>query len=641
MADDKKHIILPAIQCGAGSSRGDVISPGIVKGKLVFLGMSAEALFSGDRTGDEPVISREISRFQQQVAFLSQDLQGEIDALESESLFAEADIIRAHILMLKDPEFQSRVHTAIEAGRLSAEKAVKRVGDEFAEVFRSSKNPVFSERANDIRDLANQLQAKLSLSPGNQMPPEVAGSILALPELMSSIVLQARQLGVRAFLVERGTSLSHAAILAKSFGMPVLRVPSIEVLRPRVGTQLLVDAYAGELLFEPAEGEYECRLRQRSAAKKRRGGVARKQLIRLWVSIMDPSQLEDMDWDGIEGVGLYRTETLFMQKTDDFPSEDEQVRIYKKIFELAGNRPVSIRTADIGADKPVSYLSLGPQDNPYLGMRAHRLFRFHPELLITQVRAILRAGYHHPAVRIMYPMIESLDQWRFIHGLVDQAVKSLRKERLPFLDRFEQCILIETPAAVWDFARLLREFDYASIGTNDLVQFLFAVERNNINLKDLYQPEHPVFLRILKALAQEAQRAGKSLALCGEIAGDTNLTGVLVGLGLTDLSVSPGSLEDIRRQLGTMTKAYCLELADACTAAATGEEVRSILGKKLSGAVKLDSRMEAREVDPVCGMVVHTKDNPWTFEDEGVRYYFCSRIHMLRFIDKIGGNFNK
>ena len=626
------------VQCATGILRCEAISPGIARGQLLLLEMPSEAL-SWHQAGDRPVPAAEIRRFRQRVASLTQDLQDTVEGLESESLSAEADIIRAHILMLNDPEFHNRVDTAIREARVSAEVAVERAIEETAEVLRSLDSPVLAERANDLRDLAEQLRVKLSLQPSRHMPSAASGSILALPELTPSIVLQARRVGVRAFLVEHGTRLSHAAILAKSFGIPTLRVLSVEALRRHQGTQVLVDGKAGELLLEPTEKE--CLGRLFPVATGKVVPLAAKLPIRLWVSIVEPAQLEDLDWDGVEGVGLYRTETLFMQKTDGFPGEDEQMQVYRGLFALAEGRPVLVRTVDIGADKPVPYLSLGPQDNPSMGMRAHRLFRFHPELIITQIRAILRAAYGHPAVRVMYPMIESLEQWRFIQDLVSRAVTSLHKERVPFLDRFEQCILVETPAAVWDFSRLLKEFDYASVGTNDLIQFLFAVERTNVNLVDLCQPEHPVFLKVLKTLAQECQRAGKPLAVCGEMVSDPNLASVLVGLGATDLSLSPGALWEVRRQLEATTQERCVALADACLAATTTDEVRALLGTTSEAYAKLDNQMEGHAVDPICGMVVQTTGNPMMFEDEGVPYYFCSRIHMLRFMNKIGSDLDE
>lgn len=627
--------MVPTTQDEPASLRGEAISPGVAAGPLVLLVGPAEPPAARDDVSSDSTPAEEIRRFRQSVSSLVQDLERTVESLEAESHSSEADIIRAHAAILNDPEFHHQVQAAIQEARLVAEAAVERVMRQIAAVLRSSESSVLAERASDLRDLTEQMRAKLSLHPARQVPPEAAGAVLAIPELLPSVVLQGHRLGVRAFLVERGTALSHAAILARSFGIPTLRVPSVEALRPRDGQPVLVDGEAGELLLRPTEEERLHRLRAPDKGKARQ--PAKKLPARLWVSITDPVQLEALDWEGVEGVGLYRTETLFMQEADDFPSEDDQFRVYGRVCELAGGRPVTIRTVDIGADKPVPYLSLGPQDNPYLGMRAHRLFRFHPELLITQIRAILRAAHGHPAVRVMYPMIESVDQWLFIRELVNQAIQSLRKDGLPFSDHFEQCLLVETPAAVWDFARLLREFDYASVGTNDLVQFLFAVERNNVNLTDLYQPEHPVFLRILRTLAQEAQRAGKPLAVCGEMAGDPCLAGVLAGLGVTDLSVSPGSLGDVRARLGAATPSGCLGLATACLAAATAREVRAVLGKVAAGAAGLDLRAEAHAVDPVCGMVVHTRGNPMTFVDEGVRYYFCSRIHMLRFMDKIGG----
>ncbi len=260
-------------------------------------------------------------------------------------------------------------------------------------------------------------------------------------------------------------------------------------------------------------------------------------LIRVWVSIVDPDQLETVDWTGIEGVGLYRSEALFLRYREDFPTEQEQFGVYRRLFGLAGNRPVVFRTLDLGADKPVEHMRFGPQENPCLGLRAHRLFRFHPEILVTQIRALLRAAHGGHGLRLMYPMIESIEQLRFVRGLVGTAMQSLAEEGLPFQRDFRQGVLIETPSAAWSFARLLEAVDFASVGTNDLVQYLFAVERNAANVADLYQPEHPVMLQVIQTLAEQAAAAGKPLSICGEMAADPAVLPVLVGLGVTDISV--------------------------------------------------------------------------------------------------------
>jgi phosphoenolpyruvate-protein kinase (PTS system EI component) len=192
-------------------------------------------------------------------------------------------------------------------------------------------------------------------------------------------------------------------------------------------------------------------------------------------------------------------------------------------------------------------MRFGPQDNPCLGLRAHRLFRYHPEILVTQIRAVLRAAYGEHCLRLMFPMLESIDQLRFVRGLVDLACLSLEAEGLPFQQNFLLGVLVETPSAAWSFERLLREVDFASVGTNDLVQYLFAVERNTANVADFYQPEHPVVLQIISDLAQQAADAGKPFAICGEVAADEAILPVLVGLGLRDFSVAPAVTSSVNR----------------------------------------------------------------------------------------------
>ncbi len=323
-----------------------------------------------------------------------------------------------------------------------------------------------------------------------------------------------------------------------------------------------------------------------------------------------------------------------MEHQDDFPGEEEQVRVYRRLFEICGQRPVTVRTADLGGDKPVSYLSASHEDNPYLGLRAHRVCRFLPELLITQVRAILRAAHGDHNLRILYPMVESLDQWRFIQTLVAEAVDSLRAERLPLQERFKQGVLVETPSAVWDFGRLLAEVDFAAIGTNDLVQYVFAVERNNVNVADMYQPEHPIMLRVLRKLIVQARTAGKDLSLCGEVAGNTALLPLLVGLGLRDLTVGTRSIPTVAERLCTLQMADCRRIARLCLASDTVAQVRSHLGS----VPQRDSQKipAGQAVDPVCSMAVRKVGNPYSVTREGMTYHFCSARCMTRFTERHG-----
>lgn len=610
-----------------------VISPGIAVGPLCY----SETLFMcpvDTKETFERKPEEEITRFKEKVASLARDLAETVDCLEPESFSAEAEIIRAHIAMLQDPMFHAQVEHAIGRLRFVAESAVEHVIQDVIRAITESKDEQLAERAADLRDLATQLKAKLSRDHANLLP-EVLGSIkdpvVAIPELYPSVVLTARRRGVKAFLVERGTALSHGAILAKAFALPALRLPNLEGVRTSYGANVLVDADKGELLIEPHEMEIESRVQPTIEVSWDRADSPLP--ARLWVNIVTPAQLEGFDWQGVEGVGLYRTETLFMEGNDGFPSEEEQVEVYTHLFSLCGSRPVTVRTADLGADKPLPYMSFGPQDNPYLGLRGHRIYHFHPELLVTQLRSILRAadGPHH--LRLLYPMLETVEQWQFIQRLVEQAVASLHADRLPFQQQYEQGLLVETPAAVLSFPRLLELIDFASIGTNDLVQYIFAVERNNANVADLYQPEHPIVLQVLKSLIDQAHEAGKSLSICGEIAADPEMLPLLVGLGFKHLSVTFREDHILRARLGSLHVSACGETAQACLEARTAAEVRTILGIRRQETLDdISSELpRGQTLDPVCKMIVSIEETPYRLVHQGRRYYFCTRSCLVRF----------
>jgi phosphoenolpyruvate-protein phosphotransferase len=609
---------------------GDPIAPGIAVGSL--------RIRSRAYCNPPPISSAvnpldEVARFRHRVDLVEREIQEAIERLESEALRMEAEIMQTHLAMLRDPELLRQVPEAIRECGSRAEVAVERVLEGMAATLSQAEDPVLSERAADLRDLAMRLADGLSErgtagpgAPGD----ETEHAVLALPDLMPSVVLEARDRGVVGFVVACGTSVSHAAILAKSFGLPVVRVARLDSLTPYAGRNVLVWG-GGEVLVEPTDAELQqCSPREQDVPVERSAGAPR---IGVWISIVDPDQLESLDWTGVDGVGLYRSEALFMRLREDFPSEEAQFEAYRRLFELAGPRPVVFRTADLGADKPVEHLLLGPQENPCLGLRAHRLFHFHPEILITQVRAVLRAAYGGHRLRLMYPMIESIDQLRFVQGLVARAAQSLADEGQRFQRDFLQGVLIETPSAVWGFQRLLEGIDFASIGTNDLVQYLFAVERNAANVADLYQPEHPITLQVIHSLAEQAAAAGKPLSVCGEMAADASMLPVLVGLGVTDLSVAAGVVNAVRRKLGTLDAAGCSEFAGQCLRADSLAQVRTLIGRSsLEGNGGRAMVREGEALDPVCGMVVNTRETDYVARMGGVAHYFCSKSCLTRFL---------
>lgn len=607
----------------------EVLSPGVAEGQLLVMQTPVGASGSrSPRQGSDP--QAETQRFAQQVAALGEDLQQIVGRLESQSLSAEADIVRVHLMMLHDRKFQKQIEELIQQEGLAAHVAVGQVAEELLRRFESMQDSFLAERAADLRDLAKQLEHRLLQDEVtiDQQVQGVADPVLVMEELLPSIVLRAKQLNIRAIVVEKGTGFSHGAILARAFALPVVRVGSLGSVSATAGRHVLVDGDHHELLVEPAE--QELRERRGSALGEAPMPVRRRHpTVRLWVSIVDPRQLEKFDWREIEGVGLYRTETLFMLDKLDFPSEDEQVAVYRRVFELCESRPVTIRTMDLGGDKAVPYLSASHEDNPYLGLRAHRICRFHPELLVTQMRAILRAAKGPHRLRLMFPMIESLDQWRFVQGLVSQTIDGLRSQGLEFQEEFEQGVLVETPSAVWDFSRLLRHIDFAGAGTNDLVQYLFAVERNNANVADLYQPEHPIVLRVLRQLARQARGASKSFSICGEMARCQVMLPLLVGLGLRDMTVGVQSVQAVSERLSTLRMEDCRRLARYCLRADTVQQVRSRLG---GSPERTDQEIpHGQAVDPVCRMAVRKLGNPFSVVREGVAHYFCSSRCMSRF----------
>ena len=596
------------------------LAAGWVEGTLCFIETPSDLTPATAYTTPEP--TTEANRFQQQVTALGNELKAAMDELERDALSAEAAILRAHLSMLHDPQFQKRVQEVIHQSRLAAEAAVAHVLEEMISVFQQADDPILAERSRDLEDLAEQLRARLTqgdADPLVQRLQAVDRPVLAVSELLPSLVLTGRRHGVQGFIVERGTGMAHAAILARSFGLPILRVNEIESLRSYEGQRVRLDADQGQLLLAPSQ--QTANTSDTFSAQVTEPTTSADRPARLWLSIVDPAQLDGIDWRGTQGVGLYRTEVLFMEQRA-LPDEQQQMNVYARAFAAAGDRdrPVTVRTLDIGGDKELDYFSLGPQVNPYLGLRAHRLYRYHPELLTTQLRAILRAAKGH-TLRLLFPMIEHREAWDEVQQLVAQAVASLRNEGVSFQDDFQQGVLLETPSAVWDLPRLLQVVDFVSVGTNDLVQYLFAVERGNPNVGQLYQPEHPVMLGVLRQVVEQTRRAGKDVSICGEIAGDPAYTALLIGLGYEDLSVAPAARPAVTGQLVTIDPAEAAALAKRCLEADSAEAVQAALGLTPGG---VGNTSDDEAVDPVCGMRVHVEENPLVVEFRHRRFYFCS-----------------
>ncbi len=615
--------------------RGEILAPGIAAGRVCFFNNQPDssADISGRPYSD---INAEIGRFDREIKRLKVDLQAAVKILQIDSLYEAAEIIQTHVLILEDKDFLGRVHEQIRKNHLAAEIALEHVLGEIIDILEKSENLLVSQRTADIRDI--MLRLKMNLKNEDQavfkkVLRNVNSPVVVLKELLPSMVLEARESKVSGLLVSEGTSLSHAAILAKSFGIPVLRIGNLRQAPMKHNQEVLIDAITGRLILDPTKESIQ------AVKKTGKTDTREKPLlpVGVWANIIDPEQVNRELLLNTEGIGLYRTEFLFMHNQEGFPDEETQYSVYSSLFEKCGKSPVTIRTLDIGGDKILPYFSFGPQDNPFLGLRAHRIYRFHPEILHTQLRAILRAAVKGGQLRILFPMIESVDELLFLKKLLFRAEESLKDSGTEYIKNYEQGILIEVPSAVWSFNNLLELVDFASIGTNDLFQYFFAVDRNNANIQHSYQPENPAALRMLKSLVDTAAEAGKPLNICGETASDLHYLPLLVGLGFDNISIDFHMFNPVIELLKNLDVSGIKEVVRKCLTSATFIEVRNNL-EKAGFAARFDAApavfQEQEAIDPVCKMVVHTENNRFVTEENGKRYYFCSQDCMNRFLNK-------
>lgn len=603
---------------------GEMLAPGAAQGRLVFL--TSDFTLIGPESPRAGGVEHELNRFEEHIDGLAGELTETILELQAEAAHTEAQILQTHLYLIKDRKFHQDVCREIREQGLAAEVAIESVLRRIMTAFERSQNILLIERAVDIRDIITRLNRRVSRQQHELLDSldSAESVILATRELLPSVVLDARNSSVAGFVVEKGTSLSHAAILAKSLGLPILRIDDLQTLRDYADEDIRIDTEDGSFLVSPepevviyGPGDL---LAERAAD---RAGLP----VRLWVNVADPSQVTRELLQTVAGIGLYRTEVLFMEQTEDFPTERQQYEVYKSLFEKCDdNCIVTVRTADIGGDKVLPYFPLGPQENPYLGVRANRIYREHPEILIAQFRAILRAGVYAPQLRIMYPMIGSQEDLHFIRQLLAEAIRSLRARRNLYQDRFEQGIMIEVPSAAWSCPELMELVDFASVGTNDLLQYFFAVGRDDAHVSPSYRTQDPVALQMLKRLADTAAYAGKPLSICGEIASDPQMLPLLIGLGFTDLSVDIHSLRQVEQVAARLDTEACRRLAQECLHARSARDVRTLLHE--SGLVKKHQDVyplrPGQAVDPICGEVVDAMDINLSITRKGKRIHFCS-----------------
>ncbi len=512
----------------------------------------------------------------------------EIHALR-ECLVGETDetglkVLDAHLRLLEDQELLKSVVAAIRQDHLSGATALKQVFQRMITAFESAGTEYFRARSADIRDVRRRILKHMegTLSERSIIPE---GAIVVAPELSpsESAVLDPER--VRALITDHGGATSHAAILARSRGIPA--VAGLGDLSHHIsnGDWVLVDGNHGMVVVRPDKEELrqfalrEKRLRRHSEEVKRRQSepcVTRDgHPIRLLANIESADDLDKVISSGADGIGLYRTEYFYLASSH-LPDEEGQVRAYKQVLKRLRPRPVTIRTLDVGGDKFASYLGTSRANNPFLGLRGVRFLLLHPDILRTQLRAILRASVHGSA-QILIPMISSLEEAREVRRLVEEAKAELSREGQPFDDRIPLGIMIEVPSAVTLADFLARESDFFSIGSNDLIQYTLAVDRGDEKVAHLYDSFHPAVLRALAKTIEAGRRTGIRVTSCGEMSGDPYGAALLLGLGCTSLSMSPPRLGDVKDLVRQVTMTELRGMAEEAMRKPTAAEVRQVL----------------------------------------------------------------
>ncbi|OBZ14570.1 phosphoenolpyruvate--protein phosphotransferase [Bacillus sp. FJAT-27264] len=506
----------------------------------------------------------------------------------------ESSIFDAHLAILDDPVFMSEIRGIIERQYKAAEVAVKEAIDHFVAMFDLLDDEYMKERAVDIKDVGNRLLKHLLGAPEVTLPSDTQPYILVAKELSPSQLAHLNPTYVLGIVTMMGGKTSHSSIMARALGIPLVAGLENKLSNPiQTGDMLVIDGDNGSVQLHPDEAmviDYTS-IRDKQHKKREqlellatveavtRDGVN----LRLAGNISSVKELNLALKYGAEGVGLFRTEFLYMDR-DSFPSEEEQFEVYKLVAEKVGNHPVVIRTLDIGGDKHLDYFQLPEEQNPFLGYRAIRISLDRKDMFKTQLTAILRASVYGK-VKMMFPMISSLEEVQAAKAVLAEVMEELEQRGVPFDRNIPVGIMVEVPAAVMIVDILAEEVDFFSIGTNDLVQYVLAVDRMNEQIAHMYHPYHPAVLRLIRMTVEAAKHAGIEVSVCGEMAADERSLPLWLELGINNLSMSPQALLKVKHRTLNTVAAEAREVAKACFRMRTSSETEAKLSAyaKVSG----------------------------------------------------------
>ncbi|KZE49624.1 phosphoenolpyruvate--protein phosphotransferase [Rossellomorea marisflavi] len=535
-------------------------------------------------------VEAEVSRFQDAISTSKTELEAIRDKAREDLGEDKAQIFEAHLLVLSDPELLTPIEDKVKSENVNAEFALKETADMFVTMFESMDNEYMKERAADIRDVTKRVLSHLlgvQISNPSMVTEEV---IIIAEDLTPSDTAQLNRQYVKGFTTDIGGRTSHSAIMARSMEIPAVVGTKTVTSSVENGDLIIVDGLNGEVHINPTPEvvaqykEEHARYEEQKAewAKLVNEPTVSKdgEHVELAANIGTPNDLEGVKNNGGEGVGLYRTEFLYMGR-DELPTEEEQFKAYKAVLEGMDGKPVVVRTLDIGGDKELPYLNLPKEMNPFLGYRAIRLCLDEQDIFRTQLRALLKASTFGN-LKIMFPMISNLDEFRAAKAVLEEEKKALLENGVEVSDHIEVGIMVEIPSTAVMADVFAKEVDFFSIGTNDLIQYTMAADRMNERVSYLYQPYNPAILRLVKMVIDAAHKEGKWAGMCGEMAGDEIAVPILLGLGLDEFSMSATSILRARSQISNLSKAEMKEMAEHVLTLDTNDAVQEVVKKATS-----------------------------------------------------------
>ena len=564
--------------------KGTGASPGIALGRALVIEHSE--LVIEKKTIEN--IDEEIQKLESAVKVSKEELTKVKEKALAELGEHEAEIFEAHLLVLEDPELIGSAISKIRDEKVNADYALNEIKEMFVAMFESMDNEYMRERAADIKDVTNRVLRHILGIKVVDLAGLDEEVVLIAHDLTPSDTATMNKNMVLGFLTDIGGRTSHTAIMART--LEIAAVVGLNDITKKVkdGDYIVFNGDTGEVIVNPYEEtkakyaslkeEFEEYRKSLELLKGQASITTDGRHVELAGNIGSPNDVEGLIKNDAEGVGLYRTEFLYMDKEDSFPTEEEQYEAYKAVLEGMNNKPIVIRTLDIGGDKELPYFEMEAEMNPFLGYRAIRLCLDRKDIFKTQLRALYRASVHGK-LRIMFPMISSLEELLDAKEVIKEVLKELDAENIAYSNDVEIGMMIEIPSAAVISDVLAKHVDFFSIGTNDLIQYTCAVDRMNQKISHLYNQFNPAVLRLIKMVIDNAHKEGKWVGMCGESAGDQRMIPILLGFGLDEFSMSPISILPARKLITSLSYADMQKFADEVLAMGTAKEIKEYVDK--------------------------------------------------------------